>query len=492
LRLNLNPRRAAIAAGTAAVTALALTGALVGLPAGAAAPGEPTLNLWAPASSTGYYYGGGAYLESTFKVVAGDVPVEIRAHRTSYDQPISAELVSPGGNVALPADAMQDFTGLTDFITVTVTKSATGRTVVSYPQNACLNGYSERTSPEAPARSPYPLGCPYNPYTVGSVMGVQSGHAVGLDAYYGGQDVDLKPGEYDISATVKPEFASLFHMTTTTATSHLTVLDQSDCRRGCRTTPRTAATRDALAPHRTAPTSPSAGTFDGPKPDLRTLPPWQLQLNRKGTALRFAATEWNAGPSPMVIEGFRNSDDEDSLTTYEYFFDGDGNQVGYQQVGTMHWHAGNHNHWHFEDFATYDLLDSSMNRVVKSTKNSFCLANTDPVDYTVPGADWKPENTDLSSACGDQSALSVREVLSSGSGDTYYQFRTGQAFKIKGLPDGVYYIRITVNPNGNLLEENYDNNSATRKVVLKTNQKGERRIKVAPVGIIDENGIGYY
>ncbi len=71
---------------------------------------------------------------------------------------------------------------------------------------------------------------------------------------------------------------------------------------------------------------------------------------------------------------------------------------------------------------------------MKSKKQSFCLANTDAVDYTVPGADWHPENTDLSTACGGQEMQSIREVLPSGSGDTYYQYRTGQAFRIGTCP----------------------------------------------------------
>src|SRR5689334_1703740 len=78
LRLTLHSRRAAAtAAGLLLGSGLAATGVLVGLPADAAAPGEPTLNLWAPANSMGYFYGGGSYLESTFKVIAGDTPVEI-------------------------------------------------------------------------------------------------------------------------------------------------------------------------------------------------------------------------------------------------------------------------------------------------------------------------------------------------------------------------------------------------------------------------------
>ena len=136
------------------------------------------------------------------------------------------------------------------------------------------------------------------------------------------------------------------------------------------------------------------------------------------------------------------------MDAYQYFYDADGNQTGYEEVGEMHWHAGNHKHWHFEDFARYRLLDADKTQAVRSTKESFCLANTDAVDYTVPGADWQPENTDLSTACGGADALSVREVLSAGSGDTYMQYRAGQAFRLEDLPNGVYYIAVEANPLG--------------------------------------------
>jgi hypothetical protein len=74
------------------------------------------------------------------------------------------------------------------------------------------------------------------------------------------------------------------------------------------------------------------------------------------------------------------------------------------------------------------------------------LANTDAVDYTVKSAIWKPENTELSTACGDRQSLGVREVLSTGSGDTYAQYLPGQSFDLSGLRNGTYYIKIKTNP----------------------------------------------
>ena len=72
-----------------------------------------------------------------------------------------------------------------------------------------------------------------------------------------------------------------------------------------------------------------------------------------------------------------------------------------------------------------------MAEAVRSKKEAFCLANTDPIDQTVPNADWNVTNDDLSTACGEYESLSIREVLASGWGDTYSQSRAGQSFNLK-------------------------------------------------------------
>jgi hypothetical protein len=83
-------------------------------------------------------------------------------------------------------------------------------------------------------------------------------------------------------------------------------------------------------------------------------------------------------------------------------------------------------------------------------------------------------------------------VLSNGSGDTYHQYRTGQAFRIGDLPDGDYYISIEANPDDkrdgrNLVEGDYTNNDSLRKITIGTNKRtGERWVKAEQVGIVIE------
>jgi len=143
-----------------------------------------------------------------------------------------------------------------------------------------------------------------------------------------------------------------------------------------------------------------------------------------------------------------------------------------------------HTHWHFRDFARYRLVDAEKDAVVRSRKEAFCLANTDAVDYTVPGANWKPYNTDLHTACGSYSALAVREVLDTGSGDTYAQSRPGQSFRLNGLPNGRYFIEVTANPKHRLHESSTTNNVSYRNVIL-GGKPGARTVRVPQVGLIN-------
>ena len=54
--------------------------------------------------------------------------------------------------------------------------------------------------------------------------------------------------------------------------------------------------------------------------------------------------------------GFRRAD-EDVMDAYQYFYDAGGNEVGARLAGTMEWDARDgHLHWHFTDFAQYNLL----------------------------------------------------------------------------------------------------------------------------------------
>ncbi|MEX2421596.1 MAG: lysyl oxidase family protein, partial [Actinomycetota bacterium] len=214
-------------------------------------------------------------------------------------------------------------------------------------------------------------------------------------------------------------------------------------------------------------------------PDLVALPGWGMSIfKRKGREyLGFNATEWNAGPGTMVVEGFRGPN-EDRMDAFQYFLI-DGEPVSRAPIGELEYHAGGgHNHWHFEEFTQYSLLDASLSEILISGKQSWCLVNTDAIDLTLPGANMLGYSQDLFTSCGGPGALWIREILDVGWGDTYSQYVGGQAFDITDLPNGTYYVRVHVNPTGSMFELDDTNNIEDRLIKLK-GKPGKRRVVVS-------------
>ena len=215
-------------------------------------------------------------------------------------------------------------------------------------------------------------------------------------------------------------------------------------------------------------------------PDLVALPAWGIAIDHENSHdyVDFSATVWNAGPAPLIVEGYRRGNKK-VMNAWQYFFR-DGKVAGRARVGTlMYDKRPGHEHWHFQQFAQYALLDASRNHVVVSTKDGFCLAPTDAIDMTVPGADWNPGSTGLATACGDASSVWTREALPAGWGDTYVQTLPGQSLDITNLPNNTYYIQIKANPTGLLYEGNTSNDTQLRQIEL-GGTPGHRTVTVEP------------
>jgi hypothetical protein len=483
-------RTAVAAAGATGLVALAAAGASAASSTASAA--RPPVKLVAGSTnvtleSVEDY---GVDLDLGTHMVAGDAPIEVRATRASYSSPVVATQYLHGKPVRkLPKGLVTDFSGLGKFLHITLTDAA-GKKVLERDQAICLNGDGSRTRPDAPATSPYPDSCAANPFTQGAVWGLQTGWSA--RTYGGGDPVQLAVGKYKATVTVNKAYRDFFKIPAkeSSVTLNVTVQKSDACVRGCFGAKQATARSTAPKPNATRPTS-RASVPHGPKPDLRPVPAWGIQVatGDEGTPdatkdfLQFSATVWNAGPSPLVLDGFRRQG-KDLMDAYQYFYNAQGKQVGYQTTGTLEWDGRDgHNHWHFTDFARYSLLNAKQTEVVRSQKEAFCLAATDAIDYTVKNANWHPGNTDLHTACGDHGSLSVREVLDVGSGDTYEQTLPGQSFDITNLANGTYYVQVTANPEHRLYEASTKNNVALRQVIL-GGTKHHRTVKVLPVGVI--------
>jgi hypothetical protein len=523
----------------AVTSAVALTGAGYGIASAAADP--PDLTFVAATRDVvaeRYVDDESVYFEFDLGVnlIAGKKPFEIQAKRKSYADPIVARrmVVGPDGKktgVPLPAGLVTGFDGFEDFTTITI-KDAAGATVKSYNTDFCPNTYdSARTRRDAPAETPYPTSCAGgNPFTLGAVWGIQAGWNARTESMprYDWQDgepeFDLPAGSYKATVALNPKYRDYLGIPAKAAVVdlNLTVVDVGPgpggedlararaltkaAGRGERISAATAAEGEhgehagqgdpdlqvapytaELRPPAKAPRALAAQPKGGPRPDLRSLPAWGIQLEQTddGKAyVNFGATVWNAGTSPLVVDGFRRTG-EDVMDAYQYFFDAKGKEVGSVAAGTMEWDARDgHRHWHFTDFAQYNLLSADKKLAVRSGKEAFCLANTDAVDYTIPKAKWRPGNTDLASSCGQNTAVAVREVLDIGSGDTYGQYLPGQSFEVTDLPNGTYYIETLANPDKKLAESNSANNSSLRKVVL-GGTPGKRTLRVPAVHGLD-------
>ncbi|MCT4357834.1 lysyl oxidase family protein [Streptomyces sp. Je 1-79] len=578
--------RRPLLAGTTAIAVMTVTAGIVGTTTESAnaAPAGPKLSLIAASTSltlTSWKEEPGVYLDLGTYLTAEGTPLELKVTRKSYKDPVTiTQTVYEGGKAkskTLPTGTVKDFSGLPGFAEITVTDKA-GKQVLKRAENFCPNNASGRVRPDAPATSKYPESCPTNPFTLGSVWGVEKGWAANTYAGSYTESVKLPVGTYTAKVSVAKKYRDLFGIADKPATVKLTVQERSfeDAQGapgsrsakaqagehgghgaahqppaahsghgpGHAPTPAQAAApvtsgagpsynvghgplkaappalpwalkKQQAAAARSMQVGDTGGQTDGsrkapalaplakrpvgkasvpnvPKPDLRSLPAYGITISDGGQDvpgkdyLAFSANVWNAGPAQLVVDGFR-SPGKAKMDAYQYFYDAKGKQVGFTPTGTMEWDPRpGHVHWHFTDFASYRLLKADQKEAVRSGKEAFCLANTDAVDYTVKNANWHPYNTDLSTACGQENSISVREVLDVGSGDTYTQDLPGQSFDITDVPNGTYYIQVLANPEKKLKETNVNNNSALRKIVL-GGTPGKRTVKVPAHDLVNAN-----
>jgi hypothetical protein len=329
------------------------------------------------------------------------------------------------------------------------------------------------------------------------VWGLPSGWAVnpsGQFGFGGGGGsllVSLKPGRYRVTESIEPRFRRLFGMPARGATATDTVIITKPHRAAARTgRPRPTNHLPQLPANVPVLRHPPASVL----PDLVPLPSWGIFTSHQGQKgkpgndfLNFGATVWIGGHAALDVEGFRHNGSP-VMQAWQYFFR-HGKVIGRARAGTMGFDANpGHGHWHFQQFAEYRLLSTRQKLVQESGKVGFCIAPTDSVDLTLPGATWQPPFLGFFGSCGSPSALWVRENLPLGWGDTYQQFLSGQAFDITHVPNGTYYIEIIANPEKLLRECDVSNDISLRRVIL-GGKLGHPTIRVpAWHGIDPENG----
>jgi Lysyl oxidase len=421
--------------------------------------------------------------------VSGDF--ELWISRPDYDTPIGLTQVDSATRQVLrtlPVDKLAGLSGLSEFAHYEI-RSGGGALVAEQTIDYCPNSYLRQRVSDGGSLNPrYPYFCGGGPFVKGQVWGIDEGWASGLVSDYYGLGFRAPRNRYTATFWIDPEWVDLLDIAPSEASAEIAirVVDRGEL-------DRREATSSVPAARPFAPTPDVTNPDPSTLPDLVALPGWGMNTySRKGRDyLAFGSTEWNQGPGTFVIEGFRGQN-EDSMDGFQYFIDESGVPIGRSLIGELEYHrGGGHDHWHFEEFTQYSLLDAEKAEVVVSGKQSWCLINTDAIDLTVPNANWLGYGQDLSTACGGPGALWIREVLDVGWGDTYFQSVRGQAFNITGVPNGTYHVRVHVNPTGNILETSTDNNIEDRLIKLK-GRPGHRRVVVPPWHGIDTEGCDYF
>jgi hypothetical protein len=107
-----------------------------------------------------------------------------------------------------------------------------------------------------------------------------------------------------------------------------------------------------------------------------------------------------------------------------------------------------HGHYHFKNYAVYELIDPRTGFKWRAAKRGFCMLDTDPV----PRADGaEPPRAKQFLNCG-AIGFAGYQGISHGWADTYRFVLGGQFFVLDGgdgqapVPPGDYIIRVTANP----------------------------------------------
>jgi Lysyl oxidase len=110
--------------------------------------------------------------------------------------------------------------------------------------------------------------------------------------------------------------------------------------------------------------------------------------------------------------------------------------------------AGCHDHYHFRNYALYELVDPATGHVWRAAKRGFCMLDTDPVPMA--NGNEPPRNPTYRS-CGT-TTISGNQGVSANWADTYRFYLGGQYFVLDGgdgqpvVPAGTYLLRVTANP----------------------------------------------
>ena len=188
------------------------------------------------------------------------------------------------------------------------------------------------------------------------------------------------------------------------------------------------------------------------KPNLIPLGAFSTTLGTDAggrSTLRFSTTSWNNGAGPLELAAGEVETGSGKLRVYQVVYQSSGPPILYF-AGAFEYHPA-HDHMHFNDYALYTLqpVNAPGGSLRTGAKTTFCVMDTTAINLGLPRAPAQP----FYSTCGrDLQGMSV------GWGDTYLSYLAGQEIDFTGNADGIYQLKIEVDPKKLLVETNESDN----------------------------------
>jgi hypothetical protein len=209
--------------------------------------------------------------------------------------------------------------------------------------------------------------------------------------------------------------------------------------------------------------------------NLWTRAPEDFRIVQEGQRRRLRVTiaSVNVGVGPVEVKARKKDCDGDGSfandrTAFQHVYqdaDGDGafrrsvdTTFSTVRVGCFRFDE-HHQHWHFKNFARFELARMSDGQVVAAhEKVGFCLLDS---DQPYPGIPGSPADGYYRSCQPDKP-----QGLSAGWSDVYDAGLPGQFVDVTNVPDGDYCFSSTVNPARRLVEAEVGDNTATQALRL--------------------------
>ena len=239
--------------------------------------------------------------------VGGDLEFHV-GRDDGYLSPVTASQWADGAKVQdLDPSLVDGWQGLAGFLHVQI-KNQAGNVIEDRDMTWCPGGYGmQRVDDSGPDIQRLPqFGCYMMPFTLGTVWGIDEGWGAPVSDRYGSSEpvyISGRDGDYHVTYSFPRAVAETFGIPREDRSAKVTV-HVVTTKSGHTAARAPAAPTGDAAPRVPTDLNPDPSTV----PDLIPLPAFGMDVYHRrggGDFLAFGANIWSAGPSPMVVEGFR-------------------------------------------------------------------------------------------------------------------------------------------------------------------------------------------